>query len=415
MANGNPYPFSLGPFSTIPLSPGRVYLDHNATTPPAEFVGQKISEWLQSWGNPSSIHLSGRGPKTILRDSRRHLAQFIGCDPLEIAFTSGGSEANNLALLGFWLHHRKNPLKLRERPEVLMSAVEHPSVLKCADLLRSLGAQVSFIPVLRTGHLNLDDFEKQLSPQTALVSVMAANNETGNLMPIDRVVQMAHRAGAIVHTDAVQALGKIPVRVRDWAVDMASFSAHKYYALKGAGALYIRRGVVIESLIRGGGQERGRRAGTENLLALASFGEVLRQTQDLQWGWSRLKEQRDRVERAILERIPAVKITGLEAPRLPNTSSLVVDGVDGETLLMNLDMKGYSVSTGAACSSGNPEPSPVLLAMGLSRSEAQSSLRLSLGFDNSPEDLDRFVETLSEVVRRLRSFRHGEKAILSRD
>jgi cysteine desulfurase len=404
----------------------RVYFDHNATTKPAEFLKEKVSQWLDQWGNPSSIHWAGRGPKALLRDSRRAVAQLLGCDPLEIVFTSGGSEANNLAIKGVFEAIEaieaiesgrltgSGPSEV-PRDHYLLSAVEHPSVTKAMQYLKSRGARVDVIPVNRDGQLDLEKYESLLGPRTALVSVMFANNETGHILPVAKVAKLAHKAGALVHCDGVQALGKARVDVRNWQVDLATFSGHKCYALKGCGVLYVRKGTRLQSLIHGGGQERGRRAGTENLLAIASFAtmaEQMAKSEVLEAHLARMTELRDRLERMVGGRIGGVAVTGAAGPRIANTSSMVIEGVDGETLLMNLDMRGFCVSTGAACSSGSPEPSPVLLAMGLSRAEAQSSLRVSLGWHSTVNEVDHFVETLAAVVERLRSFRHGERAML---
>lgn len=410
MANGNPHPSSLGPFKPLTSQGDRVYLDYNATTPVMAELLPKIQEWLEHWGNPSSIHWSGRGPKALLRDSRRALAAALGCDALELVFTSGGSESNNLAIKGVFLSRLKRGVVSRN--QYLMSAVEHPSVQKAMEQLRLQGAVVETIAVDRKGQIDLEQFKKQLSPHTSLVSVMAANNETGHVMPIQEMARLTHEAGALFHCDAVQALGKLPIDLHNWDVDLATFSAHKFYALKGCGLLYVKRGVQLESLISGGGQERGRRAGTENLLSLAAFGAVVPHLVHLEDAVSKMRTLRDLFENEVLNEISGIQITGREGERLPNTSSLVLDRVDGETLLMNLDLRGFSVSTGAACSSGNPEPSPVLLNMGLSRREAQSSLRVSLGWSTSQEDIMRFVVNLKEVVARLRHFQHGHDAHL---
>ncbi len=395
-----------------------VYLDHNATTPLSEDFKRDdfafFKKVFAAWGNPSSIHQDGRGPKLVLRSSRKAIADFIQAEPLEIIFTSGGSEANNLALKGVFEAIQSRRLfseEVHRRNELIISSVEHPSIVKTAQFLERKGFKLKVLPVSRSGQIDLEYFETLLSPQTALVSVMLANNETGNIFPIQSMVKLAHRAGALFHTDAVQALGKMPVRLKDWGVDFASFSGHKFYALKGCGLLYVRKGLVIESLIHGGGQERGRRAGTENLLAIASFGEMAKiGLTKLEEKSQQMRSLRDHLQNLILSEINEVKVTGLEGERLPNSLSLIIPGVDGETLLMNLDMKGFSVSTGAACSSGSPEPSPVLLAMGLSRKEAQSSLRLSLGWGNSLEEIESFVAALKTTVERLRSFKHGESA-----
>ncbi len=363
-------------------------------------------DWIESWGNPSSIHWAGRGPKALIRNARRNLAQMIGCEPLEIVFTSGGSEANNLAIKGLLPVHPRG-----ERKRILISAVEHPSVFKTAHAMTARGYQVDLIPVNRDGRMDLERLDQLLSEKTALVSVMLANNETGHLFPVREIAKKAHEAGALVHCDAVQALGKIPVDVRELGVDAASFSGHKFYSLKGAGALYVRRGMNLESLIHGGGQERGRRAGTENTLSIAALGFMCARWEKVGLEADRLTRLRDEMESRILREIPDVTISGRDGNRLPNTSNMNISGVDGETLLMNLDVQGFAVSTGAACSSGNPEPSPVLLAMGFTRAEAQSSLRLSLGWGNTQEDIDRFVEALKNIVTRLRGFRSSESQV----
>jgi cysteine desulfurase len=372
------------------------YFDHNATTPVSEDVVRALPALVQAWGNPSSIHWAGRQPKNILRDTRNALAKGLGCHPLEIIFTSGGSESNNTVLQGVW----QSPS--RTRAHFMCSEVEHPSVMNTMAYLKSLGAKVDFIPVNRAGELDMDFYERHLTVDTALVSVMLANNETGTLFPIRALAEKAHAVGALFHCDAVQAFGKIPVNVSDLDVDFASFSGHKFYSLKGTGFYYVRKGNSVVSLIHGGGQERHRRGGTENVVGIGALGVMAARMESISAHARTLAELRDHFEQRVLSEITDVTVTASESPRLPNTSSLVIAGVDGETLLMNLDIKGYAVSTGAACSSGNPEPSPVLLAMGLSRGEAQSSLRVSLGWENTLIEVDEFIDTLKTVVERLR-------------
>ncbi len=384
----------------------RIYLDHNATTPVSGDVRDHILGWLDHWGNPSSIHDSGRGPKSLLREAREKIAALIGANPLELIFTAGGSEANNLAIKGVF-ESFQNPEKLARsgvkfRNHYLFSEVEHPSVIKSAEYLKSRGAKVDFIPVKRSGEIDLDAYDRLLTDDTALVSIMIANNETGHLFPIRELAERAHAHGALFHTDGVQALGKIPVNVVDLDVDLASFAGHKFYSLKGAGVLYARRGVSLENLIHGGGQERHRRGGTENALAIAALGLMAEKKNEIAAKGDEMRVLRDHFELRVKSEIPFVKITGEFSPRLPNTSSLVIPGVDGEIMLMNLDIKGFSVSTGAACSSGSPEPSPVLLAMGLSRQDAQSSLRLGLGWSTTRDQIDAFTDALVEVVEHLR-------------
>ena len=381
-----------------------IYLDHNATTRPAPEVREAVSHWLENWGNPSSVHQGGRGPKALLRHSRQEVARMIGADPLEVVFTSGGSESNNLALKGVFHRMRNTP-----RNHYLVSSVEHPSILKTVEYLRSLGAEVEKIAVARDGAIDLEAVEKQIRPTTALVSVMLANNETGSIFPIKKITKLAHKVGALMHTDAVQALGKMLFSVKDLDVDLASFSGHKFYALRGAGVLFCKRGVNIEPLIHGGGQERSRRAGTENLLAIASLAAMAPRLADLEAQLLQTESLRAQLESFVLHEISGATVTGKGVRRLANTSSLVIPEVDGETLLMNLDMEGFCVSTGAACSSGSQEPSPALRAMGLSRDEAQSSLRVSLGWETTAEEISAFCETLARVVKRVRGLKPDVK------
>ncbi len=382
----------------------RIYLDHNATTPISDDVRTHLLEWVQHWGNPSSIHDAGRGPKALLRESRDRIAKLVGASALELIFTAGGSEANNLAIKGvFETQEKLGRRGVAIRTRYIFSEVEHPSILRTAEYLRERGAKVDFVRVSLEGRIDLDQYAKLLGPDVALVSVMIANNETGTLFPIREMAEMAHAHGALFHTDGVQALGKIPVDVRELGVDLASFAGHKFYSLKGAGFLYSRRGVTLESLIHGGGQERHRRGGTENALAIAALGLMASQKDLIAVKAEDMRTLRDHFETRVLAEIPFSRVTAGDSPRLPNTSSLVIPGVDGEILLMNLDIKGFAVSTGAACSSGSPEPSPTLLAMGLTRSEAQSSLRVGLGWSTTREQVDQFIEALIEVVAHLRT------------
>lgn len=380
----------------------RVYLDHNATTPIDQGLKELVPTWLNSWGNPSSIHQDGRGPKALMREARLNVAKILGVDPLEVVFTSGASESNNTILKGLWLAKLAGKKEFAGRNKILVSKVEHPSVTQTAEWLEKMGMDVIWIPVDREGRLDLEFLEKNLSSEVLVVSVMLANNETGALMPVEAVSKLVRPHGVLFHCDAVQGLGRIPIKLREWGIDFASFSAHKFYALKGTGVLYIRKGLSLENLIHGGGQERFRRAGTENTIGIAALGHMCSKHELMQEKYLHMKALRDGLERQILLNINGVRITSNEVKRLPNTSHMVIDGVDGESLLMNLDLQGFSVSTGAACSSGSPEPSPVLMAMGFKYEEAQSSLRLSVGWFTTQDEVDRFVETLKSVVDRLR-------------
>jgi cysteine desulfurase len=377
------------------------YFDYNATTPPDEAAKAALQEALLAWGNPSSIHWASRAPKLFLREARQQLAKAFGVSPLELIFTSGGSEANSTVIKSVFQTAKQNSSS--ERMEYITSQVEHPSVAKTFSYLETQGAVVHRLAVNREGFIDLDHYKKVLSEKTALVSVMMANNETGNIFPIQEMAQLAHAQGAVFHSDCVQALGKLPLNLSELEVDYATFSAHKFYALKGCGLLFAKKGKTLQPLIWGGGQERSRRGGTENVLGIHAFGKMTSQLNQVTAQSHRLTQLRDYFEDRVQKEISNVQITGKSAPRLGNTSSLVIADVDGETLLMGLDLKGMAVSTGAACSSGNPEPSSALLAMGLSRQEAQSSLRVSFGWPTTQEEVEILIETLKEVVARLRT------------
>lgn len=382
----------------------RVYFDHNATTPVHPDILAKVPEWLESWGNPSSIHWGGRQPKAVLREARANIGKVLGVQPLELIFTAGGSEANNLALKGLAFSKLAST-----RKHIIISNVEHPSVRKAAEFLRDQGFKLDYVKACREGQMDLDGLRSLVTEQTLLVSVMLANNETGHIYPLKEISEIVHAKGALLHCDATQALGKMPFNLKELGIDLATISGHKFYALKGSGCLFVRKGINLTSLIHGGGQERGRRAGTENTMAIASLGLMCAKSSEVAMQADRIRELRDYLEARMVKEIEGVTINGPKGLRLPNTSSTCIEGVDGETLLMNLDVRGFAVSTGAACSSGNPEPSPTLLAIGLTREEAQSSLRLSLGWRNTREEVDRFVTELIAVVERLRGFKHGAK------
>ncbi len=387
------------------MSQNLIYLDHNATTPLHPHVKSWLMESCHIFGNPSSIHWAGRESKNAIRNARAVISQFLNVSPLEIIFNSGASESNNTVIRSFF--------KTSSRNEFICSDVEHPSVLKTLLELESKGAVVHKVPVNREGFLDLEFFKSVLSEKTALVSIMMANNETGNLFPIKELCSLAHSVGAYFHTDAVQAMGKLDFNLAELGVDYASFSGHKFYALKGTGVLYAKKGSPQIPLITGGAQERNRRGGTENVLGIISFGRMCELKNQVLEKVAKIQQLRDQLQHKILNEIPGCTVTGGGAPRLPNTLSLVIDHIDGETLLMNLDIKGYAVSTGAACSSGNPEPSPVLLAMGLTRQEAQGSLRISIGWENTSEELNQFCEDLKKSVQRLRliDLEHREQQV----
>lgn len=392
----------------------KVYLDNNATTPLLKSVWTEVQSFLSgekgaSFGNPSSVHWAGQPVKSIIRDVRARLAQSLGVSPLELIFTSGATEANHTVIMGLLslCERGQLPAELHGRSELIVSNVEHPSVARLADVWASHGFVVHRVPVDRRGFIDEEFFRAHLSEKTLLVSIMMASNETGVIFPIGRFARFAKNVGALVHVDAVQGFGKIAVNLENLSVDYASFSGHKFYALKGSGVLFNKKGAPLSTLFLGS-QERGRRGGTENVVGIVSMGAALRTFSQFEAESSRIENLRNAMEREILK-IPGVTINGFEAARVPNTSSLVFDGIDGDSLLMSLDLKGFAVSTGSACSSGNPEPSAVLMNMGLSRQEAQSTLRVSLGWQNNSEDIQRFVIALRDTVEHLRRMKLGRQ------
>jgi cysteine desulfurase len=384
------------------LEETRVYFDHNATTPVDAALYPIVDEVVKNWGNPSSIYSLSRSPKKILRESRQSFAEKLKAHPLEIIFTSGGSESNNMALKGLMDHFKKNA-----KDTLVVSSVEHPAILKTAKYLATKGLNVFYLPVSKEGAID-DEFLKDhlKKHKVGLVSVMAANNETGVIHPITQLCEMAHSYQSLFHTDAVQLVGKTQLNFAEMNVDLASFSAHKFYSLKGAGVLYCRKGIALESLIHGGGQERSRRAGTENILAIACMKFMIERLDQLEAKLAHVEGLRDYFELEIQKAIPGIEVTAKSQKRLVNTSHLVVKDTDGENLLMNLDLAGFEVSTGAACSAGSPEPSAALLAMGYHRSEAQSSLRVSFGKNNTMPEVQRFIETLKQVIPHLRAIKN---------
>lgn len=380
---------------------GRVYLDHNATCPLDLGLREALPAWFETFGNPSSLYKEGQEAKAILRSARGALAELLGCHPLELIFTSSGSESNNLALKGVCRRLReKNPDKILR---VLTTTVEHPSVARALEQLSEEGVLIEQLAVSRQGEIDWEEYHEKLARRPHLVSAMLANNETGAIFPVREMAEVAHAQGALFHTDAVQALGKMKVCLAELGVDLASFSGHKFYSLRGAGLLYVRRGVELKSEIAGGGQERHRRAGTENLLAIRALGWMASEKIEvMEASFNRVEKLRNEMEKALVTQLDGVRVLAQTVHRLSNTSCLHIAGVSGDAVLMNLDLKGFSISTGAACSSGNPAPSPTLLAMGLKPEEAQSCVRVSLGWNTRPEDLRRFTATLIDVVRRLR-------------
>jgi cysteine desulfurase len=393
--------------------PHPIYFDHNATTPLLPNIRENLVKFLTTgFGNPSSVHWAGRVPKQILRETRQKLAQYLGCSPSEIIFTSGASESNNTVVRALVEQREKNPL-LKGRRVILTSNIEHPSLQSILKYYEEQG-QIQWIQctVNQEGCFPWDHLKEVVSQRAheiLLVSVMGANNETGLVLPVEAIASYVRERGLFFHSDMTQVFCKAPISLSH--LDYMSLSSHKAYALKGCGVLWVRKGAPFAPLILGGSQERYRRAGTENILAIASLGLVLDHMPSMGGFTGPLLEPLQReLESRLLKQIPGIRITHGEGPRLPNTTHLIIEGVDSETLLMNLDLKGYAVSAGSACSSGSTSPSGTVMALGFTSSQAQQSLRVSLGLSNTLDEIIRFVEDLAPLVQRLRaSGRESEK------
>ncbi|MBI5528186.1 MAG: cysteine desulfurase NifS [Deltaproteobacteria bacterium] len=376
-----------------------VYMDNNATTPVRAEVREKVLPFLGGkFGNPSSVHWAGRAAHAALDEAREHVARILGAKDREVVFTGSGSEADNMAIKGACFALRK------KGKHIITTAVEHPAVLETCRDLEKHGADVTYLPVKPDGTMEAAEVGAAIRDDTVLVTIMFANNETGVVFPIKEIGAVTRKKGVLFHTDAVQAVGKLPIRVEELGVDMLSLSGHKLYAPKGVGALYIRSGVRIERLISGGHQERNRRAGTENIPGIAGLGEAARlAAQEIDEESARTKRLRDRLERGIFEKVPRCRRNGHPERRLPNTSNISFEYIEGEGILLSLDMEGVAASSGSACTSGSLDPSHVLLAMGLSHELAHGSVRLSLGRDNTDAEVDHVLSVLPGIAERLRA------------
>jgi cysteine desulfurase len=378
----------------------RIYLDHNATTPLDPAVADRMAQTLRDvWGNASSVHHFGQQAKAALDEARASVATLLSADPAEIIFTGGGTEADNLAIRG-----AAEALEASGRRQLITCAIEHEAVLNTMKAMARRGWRVTTLPVDHSGIVNPDRLREAIGDDTALVSVMHANNEIGTVQPIAELAAIAHERGALFHTDAVQSAGKLPIDVRALGVDLLSIAAHKFYGPKGAGALWVRRGVRLLPFITGGRQERNRRAGTENVPALVGLGvaaDVVRRKMASEG--PRLAALRDRLEAGILSSIAGTERNGAASPRVPNTTNISVDRVEAESLLIGLDLAGIAVSSGSACSSGTLEPSHVLKAMGYPHARTLGSIRFSLGAANTEADIDRVLVALPPIVEKLRS------------
>jgi len=378
----------------------RVYLDYNATTPvEPEVLDAMLPYFSVEFGNAASIHTLGQKARAAVETAREQVAALIGARPQEIVFTSGGTESDNHAIFGIVAASSSPGV----RPHVITSFIEHEAVLNACQALEKQGVDVTYLSVDQDGQIDLDQLRSALRPQTALITVMHANNELGTVQPIEEIGRIAKQADVYFHTDAVQSAGKIPIDVNQLQLDLLSLSGHKLYGPKGIGALYIRGGTRLRQLLYGGHHQRGFRPGTENVPGIVGLGKAAELARNLLTNDARrLGALRDQLEHGLLNRVPKSRINGYRAPRTPNTTNLVFPGVEGEALLIALDLKGLACSTGAACSSGAVEPSHVLTAIGLPAEEARASLRFSLGRHTTQADIDFALRVVPEAVAQLR-------------
>ncbi|UYO62077.1 cysteine desulfurase NifS [Acetobacterium wieringae] len=376
----------------------RIYLDHAATTPvdPA-VVETMLPFFTEYFGNPSSVYTEGRGVKKSIEAARLQIAKAINADPREIYFTGSGSESDNWAIKGIAM---KNQAKGKH---IITSTIEHHAVLHTCEYLEKQGFEITYLPVDEYGLISLDDLRNAIRKDTILVTIMFANNEIGTIEPIKEIGEIVKEKGIIFHTDAVQALGNIPVDVKDLNVDLLSISAHKIYGPKGIGALFIRKGVPIDNLIHGGAQERKKRAGTENTAEIVAFGKAAEMaTEHLEENAAHMKELRDLLIKGVMDNIPQVRLNGHPEKRLPGNVNFCFDYIEGESILLSLDIIGVAGSSGSACTSGSLDPSHVLLAIGLPAGVAHGSLRLTIGKHTTEEDINYVVDNLIQIIERLR-------------
>lgn len=381
------------------MTPERiVYMDHSATTATDPAVVDAMIPWMTArYGNPSSVYrLAGESRKAV-EEARASVATVLGADPGEIFFTSGGTEADNWAIKGVAFAHQK------KGTHIITSAIEHHAVLHTCRYLEQHGFSVTILPVDETGKVRMEDLKAAITDQTILVSIMTANNEIGTIQPVTAIGALCREMGILFHTDAVQAIGTIPMDVRSMNIDLLSLSGHKFYGPKGAGALYIRKGVRVENLLHGGGQEKRKRAGTENVPGIIGLGAAIGLAAErMEEQALRVSTLRDRLLAGILERIPHTRLNGHPSDRLPGNINVSFEFIEGESILLLLDRVGICASTGSACTSGSLEPSHVLRAIGIPAERAHGSLRLTLGAENTGEDVGYVLEHLPGIISRLR-------------
>jgi cysteine desulfurase len=378
----------------------RIYFDHNATTPVDPAVVDAMARVLRDdFGNPSSVHHFGQRAKAAIDQARGAVAALIGADTAELVFTSGGTESDNLAIRG--VAEALDPAK---RGHLVATTIEHEAVLNTLKALARRGWSTTLLPVGESGVVSAEALADALKDDTAVVSVMHANNEIGTIQPITEMARLAHQRGALFHTDAVQTAGKIPLNVKTLELDLLSMSAHKFYGPKGIGALWIRRGLRLLPVLTGGKHERSRRAGTENVAGIVGMGVAATLALNkMEQEGRRISALRDRLEEGVLRTVPGTAVNGGRSPRVPNTTNISFDRIEAESLLIALDLEGVAVSTGSACSSGTLEPSHVLKAMGFPPHRTQNSIRFSLGTGSTEADVDRVVAILPGIIEKLRN------------
>ena len=376
-----------------------VYADNAATTKLSPAVLEAMMPYLtEEYGNPSSLYRFGNHAKRAIEQARKEVADVLGAEPFEILFTGGGTEADN------WVKEIMRSLKARGKNHFITSAVEHHALLHSAQRLQKEGFEVTFIPVDREGRIDPEQVRAAIRPETGLVSIMFANNEIGTIYPIKEIGAICRQAGVLFHTDAVQAAGHLPINVKEMNIDLLSLSAHKFHGPKGVGAFYCRRGIPLPNLIDGGAQERGKRAGTENVAGIVGLGAALRlANEEMSEASARVSAMRDRLIDGILQTVPMCRLNGPRHNRLPGNCNISFLGIEGESLLLRLDLAGIAASSGSACASSSLDPSHVLLAIGLPHEVAHGSVRLSLSDYNTEEDVDYILEKLPEIVSTLRS------------
>lgn len=377
----------------------RIYFDHSATTPVNREVAELMMEYMtDKFGNASSVHGFGREARKAMEQAREKVAALINAAPNEIIFNSGGTESDNLAIKGVAFANRK------KGNHIITTSIEHHAVMHTCEYLEKQGFTVTYLPVDEHAMIRMEDLKNAITDQTILISIMFANNEVGTIQPIKEIGQLAKERGIYFHTDAVQAVGHYPIDVKELNIDLLTMAGHKFYASKGVGALYVRRGVKIAEIQHGGGHERNMRAGTENVPGIVGLGKAAEiAMRDMDKEIAHVQALRDKIITGITEKMSHVKLNGHPESRLPGSVNFSFLFIEGESLLLNLDLKGIAASSGSACTSGSLDPSHVLLAMGLTHEVAHGSLRVTLGRDNTEDEVDYFLEVLPEIVERLRS------------